>query len=102
MTESDELCYTVLVFHTLSLMPSLQLRYFLYGTILSVSLISLSVQAGTNDGVFGDYFTRIIGGCPSNTVITGFDSTASTYGTRQCSSLQSLLGTLFGSSIAPD
>ncbi len=84
-------------------MFSLQLRYFLYGTIISASLISLSVQAWTNDGVFGDYFTRIIGGCPTNTVITGFDSTASaSYGTRQCSSLQSILGAIFGSSVAPD
>jgi hypothetical protein len=83
-------------------MSTPQLRYFFYGTILSVSLISLSVSAGTADGVFGDYFTRIIGSCTTNTVVTGFDSTAHTYGARQCSSLQSLLGTLFGSSVAPD
>ena len=83
-------------------MFSSQLRYFLYGTVVSISIISLSVSAGETDGVFGDYFTRIIGSCPSNTVVTGFDSTASTYGTRRCSSLQALLGTLFGSSIAPD
>ncbi len=102
MTELAYICYTISVFFIFITMFSPQLRYFLYGSLLSASLISLSASAGTADGVFGDYFTRIIGGCPANTVVTGFDSTASTYGTRQCSSLQLLLGTLFGSSTAPD
>ena len=40
-------------------MISPQLRYFVYGSLLSASLISLSVSAGAADGVFGDYFTRM-------------------------------------------
>jgi hypothetical protein len=86
-------------------MFSPQLRYFVYGTVLSASLFSLSASAGTADGVFGDYFTNIIQSCnPSfGQVITGFDQTpGSTYGTRQCSGIKSILASVFGSSVAPD
>ena len=65
---------------------SSQLRYALYGTVLSASLISLSVSAGAADGVFGDYFTRMIGSCPLDSIVTGFNSTSS-YGTRQCKTI---------------
>ncbi len=38
----------------------LKLKYTLYGTIISASLITLVAQASTVDGVFGDYFRRMI------------------------------------------
>ena len=80
-----------------------QLRYLLYGTVLSASLISLTVQATPADGVFGDYFSNIINNsCTSNSVVTGFDTTSSAYGTTKCSTIQSLLGSIFGSTLAPD
>ena len=85
-------------------MFSSQLRYFLYGTVLSASLISLSVSAGAADGVFGDYFTRMIGSCNPSfwQVVTGFDTTPTTYGNRQCTGIKWILASVFGSSSAPD
>ena len=78
---------------------SSQLRYALYGTVLSASLISLSswAFAAAADGVFGDYFRNII-----NTpctywyeVITGFDVSAGTsYGTKTCTNIATVLGNI--------
>lgn len=82
-------------------MFSSQARYFLYGTLLSASVISLSVQAGTNDGVFGDYFTNIIqNNCTNSTLVTWFELTP--YGKPKCSTIQSILASVFSSSSAPE
>jgi hypothetical protein len=63
-----------------------RLRYALYGSLASVSLISLSVSAGTADGVFGDYFRNIISTpCAAGFIITGFSETPDiNYGKRIC------------------
>lgn len=87
-------------------MFSPQLRYFLYGTVLSASLISLSVQAGTADGVFGDYFNNIIrdaSSCGTNTAITGFTATAgASFGTQRCTTFQDIVKSVLGTSSAID
>ncbi len=74
-------------------MFSLKIRYALYGMILSASLITLVAQAGTEDGVFGDYFYRMIGVCPTNKeIVTGFDPNTGQYGARVCTKITSILG----------
>lgn len=39
--------------------------------------------------------------CPINSVITGFDASGTDYGMRHCSTLQTILGSIFGASTAP-
>ena len=80
------------------------LRYFLYGIILTASITTLATQATGPDGVFGDYFQNMInnaGTCGAGTVVTGFDSTPGTnYGKRQCTTFDNLVNTVlktFGS-----
>ena len=83
-----------------------QLRYFIYGTVLSASLISLSVSAGTADGVFGEYFNNIIKdstNCGINTAITGFTSTAgASFGIQRCTTFQDIVKSVLGSSSTID
>ncbi len=64
--------------------------------ILSVSLITIITQASTVDGVFVDYFRRMMGTCSSSDaeVLTGFDSTSTLFGTKACNTLTSLLDTI--------
>ncbi len=66
--------------------------------ILTTSLITLVAQATTTDGVFGEYFRRMVGTCNlSNAeVLTGFDSNPSVaiFGTKACTTLTSLLDTI--------
>ena len=80
------------------------LRYFLYGIVLTVSITTLATQATGPDGVFGDYFQNMInnaGTCGAGTVVTGFDTTPGTnYGKRQCTTFDNLVKTVlttFGS-----
>jgi len=47
-----------------------KIKYFLYGMIASLSLVSVITYASGTDGVFGDYFERITGLCAANSVIT--------------------------------
>ncbi len=77
-------------------MFSLKIRYTLYGVILSASLITLVAQATTTDGVFGEYFSRMVGVCSTTDaeVITGFDSNPSLFGVKVCKTLTSLLDTI--------
>lgn len=71
-------------------------KFFLLLIIFSLVTPSTHAAVGPN-GLFGDYFTRMIGPCPASTVVTGFTATAgATYGTRNCSTLTSLLGAIFG------
>ena len=80
------------------------LRYFLYGIVLTASLSSLATQATGLDGVFGDYFQNMItdaASCGAGTAITGFDSTLGTgFGTQECTTFDNLVKTVlttFGS-----
>ena len=80
------------------------LRYFLYGIVLTASLSSLASQAAGPDGVFGDYFQNMItdaASCGAGTAITGFDSTLGTgFGTQECTTFDNLVKTVlttFGS-----
>ena len=77
-------------------MFSLKIRYALYGVIASASLITLVAQATTTDGVFGEYFSRMVGVCSTTDaeVITGFDSNPSLFGVKVCKTLTSLLDTI--------
>lgn len=79
-------------------MFSSRIRYSLYGVILTASLGSLAVQAAGTDGIFGDYFQNMIrdaASCGTNTVITGFDTTAgSTFGTQECTPFNTLVKTV--------
>ncbi len=79
-------------------MFSLKIRYTLYGMIISASLITIVAQATTTDGVFGEYFRRMVGTCNlSNAqVLTGFDDNPSValFGTKACTTLTSLLDTI--------
>lgn len=78
------------------------LRWITLGIGLSLSLSTLLVQAAGADGVFGDYFTRMVGGCASGYSITGFDSTIwATYGAKQCTSVQTIIAGMFWGSSAP-
>ncbi len=58
--------------------------------LLATSLSALLVQASGADGIFWDYFTRMIEGswgtgvCPTGKVITGFSVNTSDYGTPIC------------------
>lgn len=75
-------------------MFSIKIKYFLYGIITSVSLISIVTYAASGpDGVFGDYFTRMTGLCASNSVVTWFQ-TGSLYGKQECITIGSLVGSL--------
>jgi hypothetical protein len=78
-------------------MSTIKFRYFLYGTILFLST-SIIASAGSEDGVFGDYFTRMIWLCPASSVVTGFDTNSNTYGARQCKTISEMIGSIFGSS----
>lgn len=84
-----------------------RLRYALYGAVASASLISLSVSAGTADGVFGDYFTRMTGYCDisstNSEVLTGLAATSDgfDFGTKRCTSLRVLIGRVFASFPTP-
>ncbi len=77
-------------------MFSLKIRYVLYGIILSASLITLVAQASTVDGVFGEYFRRMVGMCSASSaqVITGFDNNSGTFGVKVCTTLTNLLDTI--------
>jgi hypothetical protein len=77
-------------------MLSSQLRYSLYGSLVSLSLLSLTVSAATDDGVFGDYFRNIITTpCATGYVITGYsDTNDANYGKKICKSIESLLATI--------
>ena len=83
-------------------MFSIKLQYFLYGSILSASLIVLSTQAAGPNGVFGDYFTNMItdaASCGTNTVLTGFNATPGTnYGKQECTTFQNIVKSLFAGS----
>ena len=60
------------------------------------------VHAGTADGIFGDYFTRMTWVCSSSEVLSGFDnSVSSNFGNKTCTAIQTILGTVFGASTAP-
>ncbi len=76
-------------------MTSLSLRYSLLGLLLSLTTLT-PVHAGVSDGLFGDYFTNMIGYCPSTTdVVIGFSPNAIDYGARKCTPLSTILATLF-------
>lgn len=85
-----------------------RLRYALYGALASASLVSLSVQAGPNDGVFGDYFTNMTGYCDisgtNSQVLTGLanNSDGEPFGTKRCTSLRVLIANIFALSSARD
>ena len=60
------------------------------------------VHAGTADGIFGDYFTRMTGVCSNSEVLSGFDNSASSnFGNKTCTAIKTILGTVFGASTAP-
>lgn len=88
-------------------MFSLKIKYFLYGILVSVSLISIITYANS-DGVFGDYFDRMTGFCAlggsTSEVLTGLGNNTDLvpFGTKRCTTLKSLIGNIFGSTAAPD
>lgn len=71
-----------------------KIKYFLYGMIASLSLVSVITYASGTDGVFGDYFERITGLCAANSVITWFEDASGTFGTKNCTTISSLVGSL--------
>ncbi len=79
-------------------MFSLKIRYTLYGMIISASLITLVAQASSTDGVFGEYFRKMVGTCVTANaeVLTGFDPnpTLGIFGTKVCTTITSLLDTI--------
>ena len=76
-------------------MTSLSLRYSLLGLLLSLTTLT-PVHAAGDNGLFGDYFTNMIGYCPSTTdVVIGFSPNTIDYGTRNCRSVANILATLF-------
>lgn len=79
-------------------MFSIKIKSFIYGVLVSISLISVITYASGSDGVFGDYFKRMINDVSgsicenTNTVITDFDETPSnTYGTKVCRTIKDLM-----------
>lgn len=66
----------------------------------SFSFIAIT-KAGTADGIFGDYFSRMTGDCAANEAITGFDQTPATYGAKKCTAIGAIVAAIFGSSTAP-
>lgn len=79
-------------------MFSIKIKSFLYGALISISFISVITYASWPDGVFGDYFKRIINDVSgsicenTNTVITDFDETpGNTYGTKVCRTIKDLM-----------
>jgi len=81
-------------------MSSLKLKSFILGILISSSFISIITYAHS-DGVFGEYFDRMVQPCglPGSTIINGFSSGSTDYGTISCKSLFNLLGTIFGPSV---
>lgn len=77
-------------------MFSPQIRWFLYGVLITTSLVSVVTYASTHsDGVFGEYFERMTGICESGKLITGFDSGSTNYWLKECTSLQDILADAF-------
>ena len=74
-------------------MFSSQIRWFLYGVLITTSLVSIITYASGTDGVFGDYFERIVanvGTCTnSDVVVTGFSNAP--YGTKLCRTIKDLM-----------
>lgn len=68
-------------------MFSIKIKSFLYGSLITASLISVTTYALTwPDGVFGDYFERMIqpAWCWLASAITGFSGASSAYGQQEC------------------
>ncbi len=74
-------------------MFSIKIKSFLYGVIISAWLVSVMTYANS-DGVFGDYFTRMTGLCTNDSVITWFQTSSSIYGTKECTRISDLIGSL--------
>lgn len=51
-----------------------KIKYFLFGILVSATLNVIITQANPDDGVFGVYFERMTGICPTNNVITSYSS----------------------------
>lgn len=87
------------------MIPISKVKYALYGALISTSIVSTIAYAGTIDGVFGDYFRNIVtnaASCGTNTAIIGFDTTTgSTFGTQKCTTFQSIVQSVLGTSTAP-
>lgn len=78
-------------------MFSPQIRWFLYGVLITTSLVSVITYASGIDGVFGDYFDNIIHdavGCWTNTAITGFDTTPANFGKQKCTTFDNIVRTV--------
>lgn len=77
------------------------LRWAIYGSIIgsivTIGFSSLVTQASSPDGIFGDYFIRIVGGnagngtCPSWQAIVGFSTGAANYGMPICGATASTM-----------
>lgn len=91
-------------------MFSIKIKSFLYGAIVSASLISMTTYAlSWPDGVFGDYFENMTGYCLSGwsnaqvlTGLAGNSDAPDDFGSKRCTSLKSLIWNIFGSTSAPD
>jgi len=83
-------------------MSSHKIKSFILGILISSSFISIIAYAHS-DGVFGEYFDRMVQPCglPGSTIINGFSSGSTDYSTISCTSLFDLLGTIFGPSVPP-
>ncbi len=73
---------------------TLSLSGILLSTLLSLTTLT-PVHAAGDNGLFGDYFTNMIGDCSTTSVVTGFSSGTADYGTRNCRSVANILATLF-------
>lgn len=75
-------------------MFSPKIQWFLYGVLITSSLVSVITYANS-DGIFGDYFENIIDdatSCWVNTAITWFDATPwTTYGTQECTTFDTIV-----------
>lgn len=76
-----------------------KIKYFLFGIIISASIVSVVTYATWDDGVFGDYFQNIINNAwicnNANSVVTSFDnSLGSSYGTKICRTIKDLVSSL--------
>lgn len=78
-----------------------KLKYISYGIGISLVTTTLVSNASWLNGIFGDYFANMTLACSSNNVVTWFDASGPNFGLRHCSTLQSILGNIFGASTAP-
>ncbi len=75
--------------------------YSFFIVMFSACILSVPLFSHAADGLFGTYFQRMTWPCAVWSVLTGFDQTSGSYGTRTCTTLSTMLGSIFWTTTVP-